>query len=74
VIVDEAGHLTEPETLVALTASTGVKRIVLAGDHHQLAPVVLSVVARHYKLDVSFMERLMSSCNPYRRSRKVRLF
>jgi len=36
-VVDEAGQLTEPGTLAAVTLSD---RFVLVGDHHQLPPVV----------------------------------
>jgi DNA replication ATP-dependent helicase Dna2 len=36
-VVDEAGQLTEPGTLAAVTLAD---RFVLVGDHHQLPPVV----------------------------------
>jgi len=36
-VVDEAGQLTEPGTLAAVTRAD---RFVLVGDHHQLPPVV----------------------------------
>ncbi len=38
-VVDEAGQLTEPGTLAAVTLAD---RSVLVGDHHQLPPVVRS--------------------------------
>lgn len=44
VLVDEATQATEPDALVALAVGGGavVRQLVLAGDHHQLPPTVLS--------------------------------
>jgi superfamily I DNA and/or RNA helicase len=61
VFLDEAGQCTEPESLIPLTAQTGAQWI-LAGDHKQLGPVVLSpFCANEGKLGVSLFERLIVS-------------
>jgi DNA replication ATP-dependent helicase Dna2 len=51
-VVDEAGQLTEPGTLAALTLAD---RFVLVGDHHQLPPVVRA----ENDLQESLFERLV---------------
>lgn len=59
VFIDEAGQALEPECiapLATLMASNG--QVVLAGDHQQLGPVVLSAIARNNGLALSFLERL----------------
>ncbi|KAL7635976.1 UNVERIFIED_CONTAM: hypothetical protein RMT77_013794 [Armadillidium vulgare] len=62
VIVDEAGQLTEPETLVALNfVNSESGQIVLAGDPKQLGPVVVSSIAKKFGLNISFLLRLCSS-------------
>ena len=53
-VVDEAGQLTEPGTLAALTLTD---RFVLVGDHHQLPPVVRA----ENELQESLFERLVES-------------
>ena len=49
IIVDEAGQATEPETLAAITDSDAF--VVLAGDHCQLGPTVMSPKAEHQDLE-----------------------
>ena len=59
VIVDEAGHATEPEVLVPISF-VDVKngQIVLAGDPKQLGPILESRLANIYGLQMSLLERL----------------
>ncbi|CAG2182487.1 unnamed protein product, partial [Oppiella nova] len=69
VFIDEAAQVTEPESLIPISMSAiGHGVVVLAGDHRQLGPVVMSHKARDGRLDRSLMERLMTSCEPYSRS------
>ncbi|XP_078348623.1 3'-5' exoribonuclease HELZ2-like isoform X2 [Oculina patagonica] len=55
-IVDECGMCMEPESLVPITCS-GVKQVVLIGDHKQLQPVIQDHVAKTLGLSVSMFER-----------------
>jgi predicted DNA helicase len=55
VAMDEATQATEPSCLVPLTRAD---RVVLAGDHRQLPPTVLSREAADEGLDRSLFERL----------------
>lgn len=67
IILDEAGHLTEPEAMIPLSfldVSSG--QAILAGDPLQLGPVVLSRLAAEYGLAESYLERLMNRF-PYTR-------
>jgi helicase MOV-10 len=66
VFIDECGHATEPEAIIALagilskeTARSG--RIVLAGDPKQLGPILRSAHAKKYGLNMSLLERLMEN-------------
>ncbi|XP_067934400.1 putative helicase mov-10-B.1 [Watersipora subatra] len=62
IFIDEAGHATEPETVIPLSGLVGgssVVQVVLAGDPKQLGPVVRSSAAS--ELGKSLLERLMSS-------------
>lgn len=66
-IVDEAGQAIEPELIS--TASSLMEfygsdsytngQLILAGDPKQLGPIVTSDLCRKFKLDISYMERLM---------------
>ncbi|XP_064616004.1 LOW QUALITY PROTEIN: RNA helicase Mov10l1-like [Liolophura sinensis] len=59
VFVDEAGQATEPECLIPISLigqSDG--QIVLAGDPHQLGPVLASKFAKSHGLELSLLERL----------------
>ena len=67
-IVDEAGHTTEPEIVSVATSvldftrrDKKVGQLILAGDPHQLGPVVTSSLCRSFGLGVSYMERLTNS-------------
>jgi ATP-dependent RNA/DNA helicase IGHMBP2 len=55
-LVDEATQATEPLTLLAFLRA---ERVVLAGDHRQLPPTVLSLEAARGGLSVSLFERLV---------------
>jgi superfamily I DNA and/or RNA helicase len=55
-VVDEATQATEPSTLLPLLKA---RRAVLAGDHRQLPPTVLSPEASRAGLSRSLFERLL---------------
>jgi len=57
-VVDEATQATEPATYLALLRA---ERVILAGDHLQLSPTVLSAAACAEGLGVSLFERLNES-------------
>ena len=56
-IVDECGMCLETESLIPITCS-GVRQIVLIGDHKQLQPVIQDQTAKTLGLSVSMFERL----------------
>jgi len=61
IFIDEAGQATEPEVLVPLSGfAIEQTRVVLAGDHKQLGPIVRSPHALKYGLDKSLLERLFT--------------
>ena len=66
VFIDEAGQATEPETCIALGGILGPEcgQLVMAGDPHQLGPIVRSSLAAAHGLARSLLERLMSAA-PY---------
>lgn len=55
-VIDEAGQSTEPATWIPLPRA---QRLVLAGDHQQLPPTVVSQQAERQGFGVSLLERLM---------------
>ncbi len=55
-VIDEAGQSIEPASWIPITRS---QRLILAGDHQQLPPTVLSKKAQDAGLGVSLLERLM---------------
>ncbi|OEL19929.1 DNA-binding protein SMUBP-2 [Dichanthelium oligosanthes] len=57
VIIDEAGQAIEPSCWIPILQG---KRCILAGDHRQLAPVVLSREAMEGGLGMSLLERASS--------------
>ena len=59
VIIDEASQCLETECLVAVAHHT--QHLILAGDHKQLGPVVLSQEAKDAQLERSLFERLMQT-------------
>lgn len=56
VVVDEASQALEPATWIAIPRA---KQLILAGDIHQLPPVILSQEAKDKGLGQSLMERMM---------------
>ena len=60
-IVDEATQATEP---ISLWAFLRAKRVVLAGDHLQLPPTVISPEAARAGLSRSLFERLLEDHGP----------
>jgi predicted DNA helicase len=58
-VVDEATQAVEPALYLALLRAD---RAVLAGDHLQLPPTVLSAVAQEGGLGISLFERLVALC------------
>jgi superfamily I DNA and/or RNA helicase len=56
-VIDEACQSTEPGNWIPLTRS---ERLVLAGDHQQLPPTVVSADAVREGFSVSLLERLMA--------------
>ncbi|ADL13588.1 IGHMBP2 family helicase [Acetohalobium arabaticum] len=55
-VVDEATQATEPAVLIPLTKTD---RVVLAGDHKQLPPTILSERAKQQGLNYTLFERLI---------------
>ena len=63
VFIDEAGHAQEPEAVIAIAGimAKDEGHLVLAGDPKQLGPVLRSPVGLKFGLDISLLERLMTS-------------
>lgn len=61
-IVDEAGQMTIPVALMAMMPSTRVRKIILAGDHKQLPPIVPESL-KDQELKQSIFERLIRPQN-----------
>ncbi|PFH32354.1 AAA family protein [Besnoitia besnoiti] len=59
VIIDEGAQAIEPSNLIPL--AHGCRNFVLIGDHKQLPPTILSPEAAARGLDVSLLERFVSS-------------
>ena len=57
VVIDEACQSPEPACWIPIVRA---KRLILAGDHCQLPPTVLSIDAARQGLSVSLMERLVA--------------
>uniref|UniRef100_A0A8C4R056 RNA helicase n=1 Tax=Eptatretus burgeri TaxID=7764 RepID=A0A8C4R056_EPTBU len=75
VFVDEAAYAIEPECLIPVAGllkpmskdnPTG-GQLVLAGDPKQLGPILRSSLAKKHGLEMSLLERLMTSNPLYRR-------
>jgi superfamily I DNA and/or RNA helicase len=60
-VIDEACQSTEPGCWIPLARC---ERLVLAGDHCQLPPTVVSREAQREGLGASLQERLMEACGP----------
>jgi superfamily I DNA and/or RNA helicase len=61
VVIDEACQSTEPACWIAIARA---ERLVLAGDHQQLPPTVLSQQAARCGFGVSLLERLVHTHGP----------
>lgn len=49
IFIDEAAHATETESLIPISSLLSKNgRIILAGDHKQLGPLIYSPIAREY--------------------------
>ncbi|CAH1266453.1 MOV10 [Branchiostoma lanceolatum] len=69
VFIDESGHAVEPEAVIPVSGLLSPEsggQLVLAGDPKQLGPVLRSPVAIACGLDMSLLERLMTTCAVYR--------
>ncbi|OWF53196.1 putative helicase MOV-10 isoform X2 [Mizuhopecten yessoensis] len=72
--VDESGHAVEPECIIPLAGILTTDpqlecgQVVLAGDPEQLGPILRSPFAIEYKLDVSLLQRYMTTCEVYKRT------
>ena len=60
-VIDEAAQSTEPSTWIPILRS---ERLILAGDHCQLPPTVISSEAAKQGFGMSMMERLMKQASP----------
>ncbi|HVV98841.1 MAG TPA: AAA domain-containing protein [Planctomycetaceae bacterium] len=61
VVIDEACQSTEPGCWIPLLRAG---RVLLAGDHRQLPPTVLSAQAAAAGFGISLFERVMELCGP----------
>ncbi|MBK8824455.1 MAG: AAA family ATPase [Anaerolineales bacterium] len=60
-IMDEASQSTEPAAWIPIQYA---QRLVLAGDHFQLPPTIISSEAVKGGFDISLMERLLTNIGP----------
>ncbi len=60
-IMDEASQSTEPAAWIPIQYA---QRLVLAGDHFQLPPTIISSEAVKGGFDISLMERLLNNIGP----------
>ncbi|PPQ70505.1 hypothetical protein CVT24_013275 [Panaeolus cyanescens] len=61
IFIDEAGQGKEPELMVPILSLANNKtNVILAGDNHQLGPVVHSDIGRTLGLKTSYLSRLMA--------------
>ena len=59
ILIDEAGQAMESQTAMPLTLADKNTCVVIAGDHHQMSPVVHSEIACQRKFNQSLLERLL---------------
>ena len=66
IVIDEAAQAEEPLVMIPImTFSNTYTNIILAGDPHQLSPVIKSPTATSSGLGKSYFERLMLMRNIY---------
>ncbi|KAF8267995.1 P-loop containing nucleoside triphosphate hydrolase protein [Lactarius quietus] len=66
IVMDEAAQAEEPLSLIPIAFfSNQETRVILAGDPHQLGPVIMSSPASAAGLGKSYLERLMHISNIY---------
>ncbi|KAG9120974.1 hypothetical protein FRC07_003275, partial [Ceratobasidium sp. 392] len=59
IFVDEAGHATEPEVMVAVLQNAGPEtNVIMCGDPMQLGPIVQSKECGKLGMNASFLDRL----------------
>ena len=58
--VDESGHTTEADLMVALQSAPNVKHMMLAGDHKQLGAVVRAPPCIEAGMHISPLQRLLT--------------
>ena len=68
VIVDEAGHASEPETIISMVRCKPDGCIVLPGDPEQLGPIIKCNEAKKLGLGKSLLVRLTRENNNYKYS------
>ncbi|PIK58790.1 putative helicase MOV-10 [Apostichopus japonicus] len=72
IFLDEAGHAIEPEALISVTGLLPKNgQLVLAGDPKQLGPVLRSPISKQNGLELSLLERLMTTEAAYQRTEGV---
>ncbi|XP_067932364.1 putative helicase mov-10-B.2 [Watersipora subatra] len=59
IFIDEAGHASEPETVIPIGLLSQGGQLVLAGDPKQLGAIIRSDLAAAHGLGKSLLERLM---------------
>lgn len=68
IFLDEAGHAVEPEALIPISGLLPRNgQLVMAGDPKQLGPVLRSPVSKSNGLELSLLERLMTTEEAYKR-------
>ena len=67
-IVEEAAEVLESHIVTSLTP--GCQHLILIGDHQQLRPnPTVYELAKHYNLDISLFERMVTNGMPFERLR-----
>jgi helicase MOV-10 len=60
IVIDEAAQAEEPLAMIPIAAfSTTSTNVILAGDPHQLGPVIRSTTASRFGLGKSYLKRLI---------------
>jgi helicase MOV-10 len=60
IVIDDATQVEEPLSMIPImTFSDTCTNVILAGDPHQLGPVIMSPTAAKAGLEKSYLERLM---------------